>query len=115
MRLSRYLIRALGAAAFVLLFVLASRALVRGPEETQAPPAPVPAGIPAALCGTPEAPAPDSYASQPRPPRQESSLLPEGTGAAPAPAEADGNGWIITGRSWARAVYHACPPEGEFG
>ena len=27
----------------------------------------------------------------------------------------DGNGWIITGRTWPRTVYAVCPPEGMPG
>lgn len=27
----------------------------------------------------------------------------------------DGNGWLITGRTWPRTVYAVCPPEGVFG
>lgn len=38
--------------------------------------------------------------------------------AAQAPAAVqccDGNGWIITGRTWPRTVYAVCPPEGMPG
>lgn len=30
-------------------------------------------------------------------------------------ARKDGNGWIITGRSWPKCVYAVCPPEGVPG
>lgn len=30
-------------------------------------------------------------------------------------AQLDGNGWLITGRSWPKCVYAVCPPEGVPG
>lgn len=85
--------------------------------------------------GTREAPPPEEVAHgmlllQPADmPQREAAQSPEAerrirVALRTAPCEArcaedcvprDGNGWLITGRTWPRTVYAVCPPEGVFG
>ena len=105
----RWLIATAFAVAF---FLLGSRALIRGPEAEVPVPEP-PKAWPAAWAMPAE---PVSRPPQPGPreeTREDAAVIPA---PLPLPLLArDGNGRIITGRGFVRAVYMACPPESVFG
>ena len=110
----------LKALAFFSLAVLACcmlSLLVTGDElPMPAPDEPLPP--PAVLtvqCALPSDPAalPDAA-----PRDHQRALLPVRISAAPpahVAAVCDGNGWLITGRTWFKTVYAVCPPEGVPG
>ena len=105
----RWLITTAFAVAF---FLIGSRALIRGPEAEAPAPEP-PKAWPAAWAIPAE---PDSR------PLQSAAREEKRTDAAVIPAPLplpplarDGNGRVITGRGFVRAVYMACPPESVFG
>ncbi len=106
--------RFLFAALMAALFLLGSRALIRGPAA--APPQAQPAARIPVLCPLPvpadqQSPHPGVSFSE----RAERAAVLLCAFAALPLSEADRNGWVLTGRSWFRAVYTACPPEAAFG
>ncbi len=49
---------------------------------------------------------------------EQRALLPVCVSASPSAhrtAVCDGNGWLITGKTWSKTVYAVCPPEGVPG
>ena len=94
------------------LALLMGRGLVRGPAEPGCPLPEVPRTI--ALLTAAQTADPDVRTENSTESIRVRALLPA---AIPLPRQvsADHNGQNVTAVSWRRAVYEACPPEGEPG
>lgn len=112
--------KTLGLFMLLALLVWVMPSLVQSGAEAGEPPAcEAPLPLHALLCPA----AGDAQETAPLPAQQSRSV--QRRAALPLQMEAeldercaarkDGNGWIITGRTWPRCVYAVCPPEGVPG
>ncbi len=111
-RLKTFAFFSLAVLACCMLSLLVTGGEPPLPDTDDAPP---PLAVLTAQCALPSEPAALPVAV---PRYDQRALLPvcisEGTPTCPE-AICDGNGWLITGKTWSKTVYAVCPPEGVPG